>query len=117
VNLALAAVAAICGFIIGYWVPGAFLPERLEWVAGAAVGLLAGLGVWSGQRSRSPAVRGAVAGAAWGGIIGFVGGFFGPMLVGGGNQGPMLGLFITGPGGVILGAVAGAIRALRRSGD
>jgi hypothetical protein len=117
VNLALAGAAAICGFIIGYWVPGAFLPEGLEWVAGAAVGLLAGLGVWSGQRSRSVAVRGAVAGAAWGGIIGFAGGFFGPMLFGGGNQGPMLGLFITGPGGVILGAVAGAIVGLRRQGD
>jgi hypothetical protein len=116
VNLALAAVVAICGFIIGYWVPGAFLPDGLQWLAGAAVGLLAGLGVWSGQRSRSLAVQGAVAGAAWGGIIGFVGGFFGPMLLGGGNQGPMLGLFIIGPGGVLLGAVAGAIRAKWRYG-
>lgn len=37
----------------------------------------------------------------WAGIvggIGFVGGFFGPMLLSpGSNQGPMLGLFLTGP--------------------
>jgi hypothetical protein len=30
------------------------------------------------------------------------------------NQGPMLGLFITGPAGVVIGAIAGAWYAMRR---
>jgi hypothetical protein len=35
-------------------------------------------------------------------------GFVGPMLVAaGGNQGPMVGLFITGPTGTIVGAIGG----------
>ena len=40
------------------------------------------------------------------GTIGFAGGFFGPMILDptSGN-GPMLGIFITGPGGFILGAL------------
>lgn len=49
------------------------------------------------------------------GGIGFVLGFFGPMLLApGANQGPMLGIFITGPGGVIVGAIAGALYGLKR---
>lgn len=30
------------------------------------------------------------------------------------NQGPMLGLFITGPAGAVIGAIAGAWYAMRR---
>ncbi len=42
------------------------------------------------------------------GIAGFVCGFIGPMaLAPGANQGPMLGIFITGPGGALLGAILG----------
>jgi hypothetical protein len=44
-----------------------------------------------------------------------VGGFFGPMiLTPEANQGPMLGIFITGPLGLLVGAIAGAIVAWRR---
>ena len=45
------------------------------------------------------------------GGLGFVLGFFGPMILSpGANQGPMLGIFITGPGGFVLGAVVGMMR-------
>lgn len=59
----------------------------------------------SGGLRRSPGfwalALGAVGGAA---------GFFGPMILSpDANQGPMLGLFITGPGGAIAGAVLGVI--------
>src|SRR5689334_15077008 len=49
------------------------------------------------------------------GATGFICGFFGPMLLSpDANQEPMLGLFITGPGGAIVGAVLGFIvRAVR----
>jgi len=51
-----------------------------------------------------------VTGALLGGTIGFVLGFFGPMILApGANQGPLLGLFVTGPGGVVLGAIGAAL--------
>lgn len=44
------------------------------------------------------------------GVVGFVCGFVGPMVFSpDANQGPMLGLFITGPGGALLGAILGLI--------
>ncbi|WP_052699394.1 hypothetical protein [Hyphomicrobium sp. 99] len=47
------------------------------------------------------------------GIVGFLGGFLGPMiLTPEANQGPMLGIFITGPVGVVVGAIVGFVRAL-----
>src|SRR3569832_1466092 len=49
------------------------------------------------------------------GGLGFALGFFGPMIFAPeANQGPMLGIFITGPGGAVLGAVAGWIAWLKR---
>lgn len=49
------------------------------------------------------------------GGAGFVAGFFGPMIFAPeANQGPLLGLFITGPVGALAGALAGAWYARRR---
>jgi len=48
--------------------------------------------------------------------IGFAGGFFGPMiLTPDANQGPMLGLFITGPLGFLCGAAIGTAVVIMRS--
>jgi hypothetical protein len=45
----------------------------------------------------------------------FVAGFFGPMVFApDANQGPMLGIFITGPAGMLLGLVWGGLRAVQR---
>jgi hypothetical protein len=44
------------------------------------------------------------------GGIGFCGGFFGPRVFApDANQGPLLGIFITGPLGVLLGAIGGFV--------
>ncbi|MEN2283393.1 hypothetical protein AAGF08_14705 [Algoriphagus sp. SE2] len=44
------------------------------------------------------------------GIIGFLIGFIGPLIfMPDANQGPLLGIFVTGPGGLVLGAVGGLI--------
>jgi hypothetical protein len=60
-------------------------------------------------------VAGAFLGALLVGGIGFVAGFVGPiLLMPEANQGPLLGIFITGPLGAIVGAIAGAIVAWRR---
>lgn len=49
------------------------------------------------------------------GGIGFAAGFFGPMVFApGANQGPLLGIFITGPGGFVLGLAYGILRAVLR---
>jgi len=45
------------------------------------------------------------------GAVGFAGGFFGPMILDpSSGNGPLLGIFITGPGGFVLGLVLGVIR-------
>lgn len=45
------------------------------------------------------------------GGIGFLGGFLGPMIFApSSNQGPLLGIFITGPLGFVAGAIGGGIR-------
>jgi uncharacterized protein YqgC (DUF456 family) len=54
------------------------------------------------------------------GIIGLVVGFFGPLLIGllvgsEPNQGPLWGIFILGPGGVILGTFVGAVIGLKKT--
>ena len=46
-------------------------------------------------------------------IVGFVSGFVGPALFSESPQGPLLGIFITGPGGAALGCVIGATRSIR----
>jgi len=44
------------------------------------------------------------------GAVGGAAGFFGPMILSpDANQGPMLGLFITGPGGAVAGAILGVV--------
>ena len=72
--------------------------------------------VWQRGDAVPDTVLGAVGyGAAILGSIGFAAGFFGPMIFApGANQGPMLGIFITGPGGALLGAVAGFFYGLSR---
>lgn len=56
-----------------------------------------------------------VIGAAAVGLVGFVAGFFLPLILSpDANQGPLLGIFITGPGGAVLGFAVGAVAALLR---
>lgn len=72
--------------------------------------------VWRRGDAVPDTVLGAVGyGAAIVGSMGFAAGFFGPMIFApGANQGPMLGIFITGPAGALLGAVGGFFYGLNR---
>jgi hypothetical protein len=55
-------------------------------------------------------LKGAVVGALIVGGVGFLGGFLGPIILEPeANQGPLLGIFITGPLGVALGVIIGAM--------
>jgi hypothetical protein len=66
---------------------------------------------WSGRATLQPsAVASVMNGALIVGAIGFCGGFFGPLVFApDANQGPLLGIFITGPLGSLLGAVGGFV--------
>ena len=91
----------------------------LDWIGSLvafAVAIVVAQRVWSRPEGPPDSVRAwAGAGAVTLGVIGFVAGFFGPMIFAPeANQGPMLGIFITGPAGVVIGAIAGAFYGLRR---
>ncbi len=103
-------VTVFCNILISLLLPesmqifGMFLP----WI----VAFFAARFVW--QRLKSSESGGLltsiVTGAFTLGAIGFVGGFVGPLIfTPEANQGPLLGIFITGPGGFALGAVLGAL--------
>lgn len=63
-------------------------------------------------------VTSAAKGGCLFGAIGFAGGFFGPMIFAPkANQGPMLGIFFTGPLGLVLGLLIGAIVGWCRRND
>jgi len=70
-----------------------------------------------GERWRTAARRAVVPALIVGGI-GFAAGFFGPMVFRpDANQGPLLGIFITGPMGFRAGLDYGVIRELARTGS
>ena len=73
-----------------------------------------------GQLKRLAQIFGYVLGAALllGGM-GFILGFFGPIIIGGlvgsqANLGPLWGIFVLGPVGVLVGAVTGLILGLKK---
>jgi hypothetical protein len=50
------------------------------------------------------------------GGVGFAGGFFGPLIFApDANQGPLLGIFITGPIGVVIGIAYGLVKSRREN--
>ncbi len=72
-----------------------------------AVALKAGV---FGEHRRA-SLRRAIRPALMLGGIGFAAGFFGPIIFAPeANQGPLLGIFVTGPGGFALGLLYGIIR-------
>ena len=118
-------VAVATNYIV-YWIVGALifalLPQQLTFSIALATSQLAAIFaaryVWMQTAlSRTGSSRFVVVGALVTGAIGFSAGFFGPMLLTPrANQGPLLGLFITGPLGLILGGVGGAVYgAIRRA--
>jgi hypothetical protein len=107
-------------FFFSYWLLFVqIIPEDLPWLATGAA-FLTGAAVagqtWRGMSAETPGVLGTT--MVWAGIagaVGFCGGFFGPMLFAPqANQGPLLGLFITGPLGFAAGAIGGLIHGLKR---
>ena len=98
-----------------YWVPFSLFPFLEARGIPSTISLLCAVGVgwyvWK-KLGSAPAglISSALVGAAVLGAIGFCAGFFGPIIFApGANQGPLLGIFITGPLGFLLGAVGGVV--------
>jgi hypothetical protein len=121
-RLVLTCAAFVAAYFFTFWVPGSLLPigDRF-WIAmilALVVAYYAARFVWRRTASLPDGpFATAGLGAAIVGAIGFIGGFFGPIIFApDANQGPLLGLFITGPLGVVAGAIGGYIYgATRRS--
>ena len=105
-----------------YWVPFSFFPVRnalsnARWIP-SIVSLLCAVGVgwyiWKKLGSGPEGlISSALVGAGLLGGIGFCVGFFGPIIfIPYANQGPLLGIFITGPLGFLLGAASGVVYCL-----
>ena len=109
---------ATCFF--SYWGSVAVLPlGGPDWIRPVVCLLFAGFVAWFVWGKLSVAPDGLFSNILFGAIvlgsIGFVGGFFGPIiLTPHANQGPLLGIFITGPLGCVLGGIAGLVFSLVR---
>lgn len=101
-------------YLFAYWLSVAFIawpPTHLTHHAVAAASAFAVS--WYVATTPNSLVGCVCTGAFVTGTIGFVGGFFGPLiLMPGTNQGPLLGIFITGPLGLLLGGVGGFVHWL-----
>ena len=96
-----------------YWVPFSLMPfMEQRWIPSIVSLLCAVFAGWYVWRKLGSAPDGLISntilGATIFGGIGFCAGFFGPMVfTPEANQGPLLGIFITGPLGFLLGAISG----------
>lgn len=115
VRIVLGLAGLIAGWFFSYWIyfvhydidRRAFLGRGAPFLVGLAV---AAIILAASANLRHGLLTAIILGALGLGSIGFVLGFFGPMILDpGGNQGPLLGLLITGPGGFLLGGPLGAL--------
>jgi hypothetical protein len=104
------------GFLVGAILVSTHLPPWISTVVSILPAVWVARFVWAHLASPHPGLARSVRlGALITGGIGFSAGFFGPIIfTPSANQGPLLGIFITGPLGLILGAVGGALYWLIR---
>jgi hypothetical protein len=121
-RLALSLAAFFGAWLLAYFLALMLVPDALAWLQPLAA---LGFAIWAARRvwlrletiaeAGLPVFIGF--GAVMLGGLGFFAGFFGPMIFApGANQGPLLGIFITGPAGCLLGALAGWLYWLKRRG-
>jgi hypothetical protein len=94
--------------------------DLLDFTFGVVAATLALLGWWFALRGGNPTSRRRIKCALLGGLIGFAmgfaGGFFGPMIFKPqANQGPLLGIFFTGPLAFPLGLLGGLLYGRKRA--
>jgi hypothetical protein len=117
-RLAVMLFAVPATYFFMFWLPGSLLLAVLPgaaWLQSALASvttILVAWWLWTRLGEADPGLgASALRGGAIVGGIGFCAGFFGPMIFApGANQGPMLGIFITGPLGFLIGAIGGVAR-------
>ena len=100
-----------------FWLPGSLLALAFPGAAGlqsllaSATTLFVAWWLWTRLGRANPGlIARMLQGGAIVGGVGFCLGFFGPILFApGANQGPLLGIFITGPLGFVIGCLGGAV--------
>ena len=108
------AFVVVATYYFMYWVPFGLIPG-VPWGVAALISYVCAMAAGWYTWTRTSAVSTSLATSMgyWAlvaGGIGFVGGFFGPMIFApDANQGPLLGIFITGPLGLVTGAIGGLI--------
>lgn len=115
---------AVITFALTFWLVASLAfpllafgtPQAFRITIGLACAALVTVPVWRASADPTPGLgRSMLKGAGLLGGIGFLGGYVGPMVFApDANQGPLLGIFITGPAGFLLGAIAGALWWQRR---
>lgn len=123
VRLSITAIAAVASFYFVFWLPCSLIfpsgaPLWLPFLASATCSAITARYVWRRTATVSQnLVSSVVLGALMIGTISFCAGFFGPLVFApDANQGPLLGIFITGPLGLVAGALAGAVHwSMRRA--
>ncbi|MDI7861988.1 hypothetical protein MRS76_08475 [Rhizobiaceae bacterium n13] len=99
------------------------IPEQsqpLAWPMSLVAGCVAAAFAWCSMGWKEAGLSSAIAsGALITGSLGLVAGFFGPIFLSPtSDEGPMLGLFVTGPLGALAGGAYGAFRWIwRQRGD
>jgi hypothetical protein len=86
-------------------------------VPATAAAFLSWFALAGGHPRHREAIRSGVVGGTLVGGVGFAAGFLGPILLGLGPQGPLMGIFMTGPLGAVTGAVIGALMGWLRWDD
>jgi|SRR5579863_9500599 hypothetical protein len=116
IRVFVSSTATVATFYFMFWLPFSLIlpPGRFLWIrvlGSLACAAVVGRYTWRQTASASHGpVRYIFLGAVITGGIGFSAGFFGPLILNpGANQGPLPGIFITGPLGFLAGAVGGAI--------
>ena len=119
IRVVLVFIVFFATYVLG-WILSLFLPlGGMSWI-GNILALVAAIWVARAVWLRADDAPGSVLvwtgyGAATVGAIGFAAGFFGPLIFAPeANQGPLLGIFITGPAGAVIGAIGGLFYGLSR---
>ena len=114
-RILLSFIAVVATFYFVYWVGGALLlptqfPPWIPFLGSVLAAIVVARYVWTHSASVEASLASSILVAALAtGAIAFSIGFFGPILFApGANQGPLLGIFITGPLGFLCGAAGGA---------
>ena len=119
-------ISAVAAMYLSVFLIGALLfarsPGWIPPVVSLLLSILVARFVWTSFGSPHPGLGRAIGlGALITGGIAFSVGFFGPIIfTPSANQGPMLGIFVTGPLGLLLGAIGGGLywfTRKRRSGS